>query len=343
MRWLLPIMCCVVFTCSKAQTLGGRTVFSFLNFPGSPQLSALGGINISQPGNDIAMGFSNPALLNNDMNGQLSLVFTDMYAGIKNGQVAGGFTHQGSATHFMAGVHYINYGNISFTDIGGNITGNGRPSDMYLQLAASRRYMERWQYGLAAKFIYSNYTSGFTSAGIAFDAGINYTDTAHNFTIAINARNMGAQLMPYEGTARGDLPFNLVVGITKRINSSPFEFSVTAQKLHLPDITYNDTAFNNENGLRNAGSGKFSFDKLFRHFVIASKIYIGDKIQLDAGYNHLRRKELNIGAAGNGLNGFSFGAAVLLPALDIRFARCQYQNNTAYHQLSINLPLKKYF
>lgn len=343
MRWLLLIIGCLIFTPSKTQTIGGRTVFSFLNFPGSPQLSALGGINISQPGNDVAMGFSNPALLNSNMNGQLSLVFTDMYAGIKSGQIAAGFTHKASTTHFMAGVHYINYGNISFTDVGGNITGNGRPSDTYLQLTASRKYMERWQYGLAAKFIYSNYTSGFTSAGIAFDAGINYTDTSNSFTIAINAKNIGVQLMPYEGTTRGDLPFNLVVGITKRLNNSPFEFSVTAQQLHSPDISYNDTTFNNDNGLNSTPSKKFSFDKLFRHFILATKVYVGDRIQLDAGYNHLRRKELNIGTAGNGLNGFSVGATVLLPALDIRFARCQYQNNTAYHQLSISLPLKKYF
>jgi hypothetical protein len=46
-----------------AQTLGGSSVFNFLKLPHTPQLTALGGINVSHPSNDIGLAFNNPALV----------------------------------------------------------------------------------------------------------------------------------------------------------------------------------------------------------------------------------------------------------------------------------------
>ena len=111
------------------------------------------------------------------------------------------------------------------------------------------------------------------------------------------------------------------MGISTRLENAPFGFSFTAYHLHRFDISYNDTSFNNDNGFDNVGGGKFSFDRLFRHFVFATTIYLGDKVEVTAGYNHLRRKELNIGAGGNGLNGFSLGAGLIFEKLQVRFSR----------------------
>ena len=79
------------------------------------------------------------------------------------------------------------------------------------------------------------------------------------------------------------------------------------------------------------------------HFVLATTIYLGDRVEVMAGYNFLRRKELSIGNATNGLNGFSLGAGVLLGKLQIRYARAYYQSNTAFNQLGLNMKLNDYF
>jgi hypothetical protein len=100
--------------------------------------------------------------------------------------------------------------------------------------------------------------------------------------------------------------------------------------------------FNSANDFENSSKG-FSFDKLFRHIVLATTIHIDKKVEATLGYNHLRRKELNIAKDGNGLNGFSAGFAVLLNKIQIRFARSNYQNNTGYNQLGLNLKLNEYF
>jgi hypothetical protein len=175
------------------------------------------------------------------------------------------------------------------------------------------------------------------------DVGLLYHDSANLFSASVLAKNMGTQLRKYDGTDPDDLPFDLQVGITKRLENAPFSFSFTAHHLHSFDIRYNDAGFNADNDFENDSTKKFTADKLFRHFVFATTIYLGDYVEVAAGYNYLRRKELNIENTANGLTGFSLGVSLLLKKLQIRYARSHYQNNTAYNQFGLNMSLNQYF
>ena len=341
-RYTLLLVNFVIALNMSAQTLGGSSVFNFLKMPNTPQLTALGGINLTQPSNDVGLAFANPALLRPGMHTQLNPVFNSFYADIKTYQLALGYRSEPLKTNFLYGLHYFSYGSINETDAAGNDLGTLRPTDWVMQIAASRAYLQRWHYGAALKFVSSNYGQ-YRSNGIAMDVGVHYSDTAHLLSVSLQAKNMGFQLKQYAGTDPADLPFDLQVGLTKRLKNAPLSFSVTAHHLHQFNIAYNDTSFNNDNDFDNVSSAGFSLDKLFRHFVFATTVYIVDRVEVQAGYNFLRRKELNIGSGGNGLNGFSFGAAVLLNKLTIRYARAQYQSNTGYNQLGLNLQLNQYF
>ena len=325
-----------------AQTLGGNTVFNFLKVPNTPQLSALGGINVSQISNDVGLAFNNPALLRPQMHSQMNAVFNGMYADINSCHLSLGYHHPKLNTNFLWGLNYFSYGTIQETDAAGNILGKLRPTDWVMQLSASRNYMDKWNYGATVKFISSNYGM-YSSDGVAIDVGVLYYDSIKLFSASLVVKNMGFQLKKYDGTDPGDLPFDLQLGISKRLEKAPFGFSFTAHHLHQFDISYNDTVFNNGNNFANGSSEKFSLDKLFRHFVFAATIYLADKVEITAGYNHLRRQELSIGKGGNGLTGFSLGAALVLDKLQVRYARSQYQNNTAYNQFGLNMTLNKYF
>jgi len=325
----------------QAQTLGGNSVFNFLKLPATPQLTALGGINTSHISNDVGLAFNNPALLKPSMHSQLNAVFNGLYNGISAYHLSLGYHHEKLNTNFGWGIHFINYGSIQETDASGNIYGSLHPVDWVMQVSASRSYMEKWNYGATFKYISSNYGQ-YRSSGIAVDVGLLYHDTSALFSASILAKNMGTQLKTYEGTDPDDLPFDLQLGMSKRLENSPFGFSLTAHHLHQFDIRYNDADFNDVNGFPNGSNKKFTFDKLFRHVVIAASVYLADKMELTAGYNYLRRKELNIGNTGNGLNGFSMGAALILPKLQVRIARSQYQRNTAYTQFGLSLALNQY-
>jgi hypothetical protein len=324
-----------------SQTLGGSSVFNFLRLPNTPQLTALGGINITAGSNDIGMAFNNPALLKENMHTQLNAVFNDFYAGIKSYHLSFGYRHEKLNTNFAWGLQYFDYGVIPGTDASGNILGDLRPTDWVMQISASRHYLEKWNYGTTFKFINSNYGI-YRSNGIAFDAGVFYNDTTNLCSISVAAKNMGFQLKKYAGTLVDELPFDLQAGITKKLKNAPLSFSFTAHRLHQFDIRYSDTVFNNENGINN-GYKKFTFDKIFRHFVLAAQVHPTPNLEFSIGYNHLRRKELNINNTANGLNGFSMGLGIILTKLQIRYARSHYQNNTAYNQFGLNLTLNEYF
>jgi len=132
---------------AHSQTLGGNTIYNFLKLSNTPQLTGLGGINISNQTNDLGLAFNNPALLRPAMHMQTSLVFNSFYAGITNYHLLAGFQHEPSGTTFGVGVNYMHYGSIPETDMSGNILGNFSPSDYVVQLSAARAYGERWHYG----------------------------------------------------------------------------------------------------------------------------------------------------------------------------------------------------
>ena len=343
MRQVIIILGLWVTSNARAQTLGGNSVFNFLKLPNTPQLTGLGGVNVSQISNDVGMAFYNPALLTQGMHSQMNTVFNSMYAGISTYHLSLAYHVPQLNTNFLWGVHYFNYGDLQETDPSGNILGSFHPTDWSMQVSASRTYLQKWSYGLAIKYINSNYGQ-YRSNGIATDVGVLFHDSAKLFSASIVAKNMGFQLKKYTDGSAEDLPFDLVAGISKRLEHAPFGFSITAQHLNQFDIRYNDTAFNNDNGFSPADNNKtFTFDKIFRHFIIASQIYIGDYLEVSLGYNHLRRQELNIGNSGNGLNGFSLEVGALFKKIQIRYARAYYQNNTAYNQFGLNLQLNKYF
>ncbi len=275
------------------------------------------------------------------MHSQMNAVFNDLYGGIKVYHLSLGYRNEKLNTIFLWGLNFFNYGSTTETDAGGNILGKFRPVDWVMQVSASRRYLEKWNYGATIKFISSNYGQ-YRSNGIATDAGILFSDTAKLFSASVMVKNMGFQIKRYS-SEQGELPFDLQAGVTKRLEKAPFSFSLTAQRMHLFDILYNDTAFNNENSYTNNKTGKFSFDKLLSHLVLSTTIYAGDRVEVQVGYNFLRRKELNISNAGNGLNGFSIGAGVMLGKLSIRYARAFYQSNSAFNQLGLNMKLNQYF
>jgi hypothetical protein len=203
-----------------------------------------------------------------------------------------------------------------------------------LQISAAQQYLQKWHYGASLKFLQSQYGI-YHSSALAGDAGIFYKDSSKGLQLSVVAKNMGVQLKTYTGEQE-DLPFDLQLGVTKRLVKAPFAFSFTAHHLHRFNLFYNDTTYNRENFF--SASPTFA-TKLFNHFVIATHIFIGQRLEATVGYNHLRRSELNIGSVGNGLTGFSAGFAVRFEKLHISFARSAYQRNIATNQLGINLVL----
>ena len=326
----------ISFFLSRTQTLGGGSAYNFLKLPSNPLLTALGGVNVSYKTNEVGFALNNPALLTPELNSQLNLSFNSFLSGIKTYSLAGAVYQNNLNTSLAGDIYFVDYGLLPQTDAAGNVEGNFHPVDYVIQVSAAKKYLERWNYGASLKFINSNYQL-YKSSAVALDFGVLYSDSANNFFAAILAKNMGVQLKTYAGEAE-DLPFDLQVGITKKLSKAPLGFSLTAQHLHQFNLIYNDAGFNADNYF---SSNNNLFNNIFDHFVIATNIYLGNNLEAIVGYNHLRRTELNIGSPANGLNGFSMGVRIKFTKLQVLFARSNYQRNVSYNQLGLNLELNE--
>lgn len=326
MRFLLVTFFFIAALSSIAQTLGGKAAYSFLQLPPTPSLTATGGVNVSYSNNDVGLATNNPALLGSDLHSQLSASFNAYFSGIKAYQLAGAFHNQKRDVTFAGSLFFVDYGNIQQTDEGGSALGYFHPRDMVFQASACKSYLERWQYGVTAKFIHSVY-GPYQSSAIGFDVGLHYSDSARLFSAGFVAKNMGLQLSSYYGE-KEELPFDLQLGITKRLEKAPLGFSATVQQAHHWAVGYEDSL-----------SKTSAFNQFFNHFVLATHVYLGKNLEVLVGYNRLRRAELNVSTAGNGLNGFSTGFKASFKKLQFQYARAYFQRSGAYNQIGINLKL----
>lgn len=336
-RFLLLLFFLSLFLRQQAQLLGGKTLFTFSKAAVMPQAAALGGVNVSQLGNDVGLAFTNPALLHPSMHLNASFVFHQYPAGIRVIQSMTAYHLQPLSATLALGVHYVDYGSLPQTDAAGNILGQFRPGDYLVQAMVSRSYLNRWRYGATLKFLHSSYGL-YRSAALALDVGIAYTDSAQGWRMAFTANHMGTVLQKYRGTESAELPFDLRLGISKKLRDAPLQLSLNAHHLHQFNLLYTDTTQRDLPQPRKTFAGQ-----VLSHLVLGAQAYVGNRIEISAGYNFLRRRELNIGNAGNGWNGFSMGIGVLWKRMQLRYARSYFGSRQATNQLGISLSFQNNF
>lgn len=327
---------------SQAQVTGGLHAFEFLRMAQSPHISALGGINVANPMQDISLALQNPALMRPYLHNQLSLAYNSYYAGISVANLAYGWHSQKANTSFLLGVQYLNYGSFDATDNLGQVIGNFRATDYAISVGASRQYGERWRYGATLKFANSSFADK-VAAGVLADVGITYTDTANLLVIGAVAKNMGTMVATYGGVGREAMPFDLQLGISKRFAHLPLRVFATVHHLYEWNIRYSNPAdIQTSTLLGTADSSELTDshfgDKLFRHLIVGAELNLGKRVTVGLAYNHLNRGELAISEK-KGMAGFSFGATINLNKLQISYARRYYHIAGAYNEFGLQMNL----
>ncbi len=128
---------------------------------------------------------------------------------------------------FGASMRYFSLGNITFTDIQGNTTGQFKPNEFAVDLAYSQKLSQTFAAGLAIRYINSNLTGGVTlsngqptKAGqsVAVDVGVFYK-TKPNFKVegkkttvtgGLAITNIGTKIS--YTTVKNFIPINLRLG-----------------------------------------------------------------------------------------------------------------------------------
>ncbi len=318
---------------TNAQTTAGNAVYNFLELPYSAKATALGGLNISSMGKDLGLAMYNPSLLLPNMDNEIQVSVKPFFAGIQQYDVSGVSQWDRKKITLGWGIHFMDYGNIPMTDLAGNELGTMHPNDYAVQFSAASNYIENFRIGSTFKLIHSNYGM-YQSTGLALDIALKYLAPTNLSQASILVRNIGTQITT--NGSKQELPFDIILGWSKKLAAAPLQFSITADRLSVWNNLYYDANF----ALAQGESAPGHLQNLFNHLIIASEVYIGKQVDVDFGYNFMRRYDLNVQNQVNGMNGFSAGIGLRHANMHIQYGTAFFQSNS-YHHFSITYQFKK--
>ncbi|MDP4204164.1 MAG: type IX secretion system protein PorQ [Bacteroidota bacterium] len=323
-----------------AYAQAGGAVYSFLNLPASSRLAAMGGSNVSIRDNDINLSFSNPALLTQETDQCIGLNYTAYPAGIHIGSVIYGIALNDNS-YIAAGIQFVNYGQFQEVTEENMQLGTFSASDYALNLMYAQKLTEKWTLGAIVKPIYSSYES-YSSFGIATDIGINYNNEESLWSGGLVIKNIGTELKSYyssDGAQHHErLPFEIMMGASKRFAHAPLRISITATNLQKWDLYYsklNTSLYAVENAKSNFTG------MLLRHLILGVDFLPSNNFYLTVSYNFRRAAEMSINNV-RSMSGFAGGFGMKISKFQAGFSVAQYQIGALSYNFSLTTSLNQF-
>lgn len=288
-----------------------QEVYSFLRLPVSAHAAALGGDNITLTEDDATLIFHNPSLISGVTDKTLNLNFMTYMEGAKTASASFVKTYKERATWGVS-AQYMDYGSMKETTVDNVEQGTFSARD--IALAGTLAYMltNRISGGITARFVTSHLAS-YNSAAVAVDLGVNYLDEERGWSLSAVAKNLGGQIKAYDDDFER-IPFDLQLGVSKRLKGSPLRLTATLSRL------------------TNWDQG------LVKHLAVGADLLLGENIYVAAGYNFRRSSEMKIsdddGESNHGA-GISFGAGLQLQRFKLHAAYAKY--HVSSYSILINL------
>jgi hypothetical protein len=123
----------------------------------------------------------------------------------------------------------LNGGKNVLADENGYQYGNFNSSEYAFHISYARSFDSSLTIGGTIKPVVSH-IENYTATGLLADVGVSYTTPDRLLTTSLLARNFGAQLTAYD-TQYGEVPFEIQLGVSKKLAHAPFRFSMVIQQL----------------------------------------------------------------------------------------------------------------
>lgn len=261
-----------------------QNTYEFLRIDKSARAGALGGSFITYF-DDADIIFYNPAGMMLLDNSPISFSFTKHLLDINLASLAYS-TEIEDLGRFGTAIQYINYGSFDRADEFGTRNGEFSAGEFAVLLGYAGTLDENFYYGANVKLIYSSIADESSSAA-AFDLGLHYAIPSQQINVALVALNLGTQLSSYIDT-REDLPIDVAIGISKRLENLPVRLSLNFHRLT---------------------EKRDNFGQRFKAFSAGAEFYLSKVFSLRFGYDNEKRSELKIGTTA-GIAGFSTGVGI---------------------------------
>lgn len=303
------------------------TVFRSLRFPTSARANAMGGHTVALIERDPSLIFHNPGLLGGEMDGMINLNYMNYISDINVGSALFTKAHKERGA-WGVGVSFVNYGTMQGYLPENIATGEFSANDISMQGFYAYDLSDRWRGGVTMKLLYSSF-SEFSSFGLAVDAGVSYYNKEKAFSFGFVLKNMGAQLKTYN-EERYPLPWDIQLGITKKMNHAPIRLSLTAMYL-------NRWKFDNPDPL---DEDNF-FQTFAKHLVIGVDFVPSENFWVGLGFNPKRNSDMKL-ESGNKLGGFSAGAGVTIKKFEVGASVAKYHPSALAVMVTVSTTLSDF-
>lgn len=323
-RCLLLILSLPV--CVAGQT--GERLFPFMELPVSVVAAANGGQVVASPATDICLVYHNPALLGPSVTGKVGFGYMNYLADIYMVSTSYGRDIDGKSS-WMAGIRYIDYGTMQRTSESNEWLGETSAQDMVATGTYAWKLSSNWRAGASFHFIYS-VLDVYSSSAVGVDLGVYYEKPDKLLTVGMSVSNLGAQLTSYD-EAHETLPWDVRIGISKKLAHAPLRFNVTARNLSQRSFNY----------LGGMGEKRLNLaEHIFCRLVGGVDLIPSDQVQFSLGYNYRRVRELAIDQR-TLFGGFSAGMLLHIKQVSCGASYAKYHagGNSLLMTLSFNTTL----
>ena len=293
----IALLLSVFATLANAQE--SRTEYNFLRLPVSAHGAALGGDNITLVEDDASLIFSNPALLRSVTSRTIGLNYMNYMSGANTASAT--YNWDIKKVSVAASGQFMSYGTMKETSPDGTIKGEFSAKDISMAAYIAYDLAERLAGGISAKFVMS-YLGDYSSLAMCVDLGINYYDPEREWSLSAVAKNLGGQVKAYNEDYER-MPFDLMVGVSKKLKGAPFRLNAT-----LSDLTHWDYRFIN-------------------HLSAGVDVDLSSNIWLGIGYNFRRADEMGVSDGENTSShgaGLTFGGGIQLERFKLNIAYGKY-------------------
>ena len=343
----LPVYLFIFLSTSLFSQIGGLKTYSFLSLPIPARSNALAGASIAIWDADVNLGYSNPALLSPASSKQLTFNHVNFVSDLNYGNFLYAQKLKKIGTIGL-GLQYFSYGKFDGRDEYDVQTGTFKAADYSFNISIAKPVNKdsTLSIGATLKTIYSHYES-YSSVGNAIDVGLTYHNKKQ-LTISLLAKNYGKMWKSYSaGGEKETLPFDMQLGLSKKVAKAPFRIILQYDQLLKWDLTYtttvnqtsssdpfsSQTTAKTDKQIRNEKFSK-GLDKFGRHLTIATEIIFGKNFFIRVGYNFRKGKEMSLPDK-KVVNGLAAGFGVKILKFHFNYAYSKYALNGNSHTFGI--------
>ncbi len=292
-----------------------QNTYDFLRLDGSARAGALGGSFVAN-NDDADVIFYNPAGIELLQGNPASFSFVKHLMDINLASLSYSTDFE-DIGRFGAAIKYINYGNFQEADEFGTRTGEFGANEIAFVVGYANNLDENFYYGANAKFIYSGIADR-SSTAMAVDLGLHYAIPDKNWNFGFAVLNIGGQISKYyETSASEDLPLDVVIGVSKRLENLPLRLSVDFHKLN---------------------QERDDFIQRFKAFTVGAEFTLSKVLKLRLGYDNERRSEFKIGSTA-GIAGFNAGLGVKISDYQFDYGYSSLGLVGGLHRIGISTSL----